>query len=263
MRKIILVLILASYTLVPSLSGATTDPFAKGQEHYLAGRYEIALVTLLDAVKVQPENSDCYLYIGNIYTHKRDFDKAVAYYRIGLDLASKPGIFHFNLGQAFYHGGKYRDSLDSLRRALASDGRLVDSWLEIGRAWYQMSDKTNTIAAWQRYLTEAPANPQAETIRQAIALLSQTNFLFPSQKKALADKKQAQEEARRQALRERLANLLANAGNTTSSTNGSKAGSTNSQAPVLDGRDVTTKVKDVTTKSKDKADYNKGEDIEK
>jgi hypothetical protein len=126
-----------------------------------------------------------------------------------------------------------------------------------------MSDKTNTIAAWQRYLTEAPANPQAETIRQAIALLSQTNFLFPSQKKALADKKQAQEEARRQALRERLANLLANAGNTTSSTNGSKAGSTNSQAPVLDGRDVTTKVKDVTTKSKDKADYNKGEDIEK
>ncbi len=247
------------------MSGAApaADSFVKGREHYLAGRYEIALVTLLTAVKEQPENPDCYLYIGNIYTHKRDFDKAVAYYRIGLDLASRPGIFHFNLGQAFYHGGKYQDSIGSLRRALESDHQLVDAWLEMGRAWYQLSDKTNTIAAWQRYLTEAPQNPQAETIRKAIALLSQTNFLFPAQRKALADRMKAEEDARKQALRDRLAAALANQGNQQTGTNtGRPAQSTNGQAPVLKNGEVTTRVNDVTTQSKDKADYNKGEDIE-
>ncbi len=255
MRKTLLLMLLAC-AMLGAVGG--NDPFVKGREHYLAGRYEIALVTLLAAVREQPENPDCYLYIGNIYTHKREFDKAVAYYRIGLDLAGCPGIFHFNIGQALYHGGKYRESLESLRRSLDSDSRLVEAWLEMGRAWYQLSDKTNTIASWQRYLAEAPANPQADTIRKAIALLSQTNFLFPAQQKALADKRQAEEDARKQALRDRLAAMLAGS----SATNAKTAASTNRQSPVLTAGDVTTKVNDVTTKSKDKADYNKGEDIE-
>lgn len=256
MEKTLIVIVL-TFVILGAAEGK--DPFMKGREHYLAGRYEIALITLLSAVKEQPENSDCYLYIGNIYTHKREFGKAVAYYRIGLDLARRPGIFHFNIGQALYHDGKYRESLESLRRSLENDSRLVEAWLEMGRASYQLSDRTNTIAFWQRYLVEAPNNPQADTIRKAISLLSQTNFLFPAQQKALADKQQAEEEARKQALRDRLAGMLAEETDTARAKN---AAATNQRAPALTAKDVTTKVNDVTTESKDKADYDKGEDIE-
>lgn len=254
MRRMML---LGALFLVFGVAAGREDPFEKGREHYLAGRFEIALVTLLDAVKTQPENADCYLYIGNVYTHKREFGKAAAYYRIGLDLAKKPAVFLFNLGQAMYYDGKYDEAVATFGKAWDADRSLVDTWLDRGRAYYLLSDRPNTIKSWRTYLEVAPNNPQAETIRKALALLADTNFLFPAERKKLEDRKLADEDARKQALRDKLAAMLQGGGQ------GTNVAATNARPRVLTDRDVQTSISDVTNGSKPKADYDKGEDIEK
>jgi len=199
---------LALLFLSAALIAAAPDLFERGRAHYSAGRFEIALVTLLEALKEEPENPDCYLFIGNIYADKREFGKALVYYRIGLDLTARPHVFHFNIGQALYYTQRYDEALVSLKKALQGEEGIPEAWLELGRTWYQLSDKSNTIYSWERYLEAEPANPQAETLRIAIGLLSREDYLMPIDIAKRERAQRAEEDARKQELRDRLARAL-------------------------------------------------------
>ncbi|MDR2735123.1 MAG: tetratricopeptide repeat protein [Spirochaetota bacterium] len=208
MRKLSILVFLV---LTSALTAAAPDLFERGREHYGAGRFEIALVTLLEALKQEPENPDCYLFIGNIYSNKREFEKAIAYYRIGLDITDRPNIFHFNMGQALYYSKRYDEALVSFRNAVLGEEGIPDAWLELGRTYYQLSDKSNTIYAWQRYLRAKPDNPQAAVLRKAIQALSSEDYPMPAQIARRERERLALQEARRQALLERLIEVLVEA----------------------------------------------------
>lgn len=226
------------------------DLLAKGRGYYSAEKYEIALLTLLEAVKRRPESAPAYLLIGNIYVHKKEFPQAAGYYRIGLDLAEDRGPFLYNLGLATYYEGKFRDAIGWFGQAIAARSNFVDAHLEMGRAFFQLSDRTNTITQWETYLVKAPNNPQADNIRKALEILKRTNFMFPADRKKADDDKRLAEEKRRQELRDRLLGLM---------------NKTNTQGTnrSLSDKDVQTKLKDVDTKAKGKADFDQGEGIEK
>jgi hypothetical protein len=59
--------------------------------------------------------------------------------------------------------------------------------LDMGNTYYSMEDVTNTIVQWETYLQKEPNNPQAENIRKALEALRRKDFMFPSQKKRLAE----------------------------------------------------------------------------
>jgi len=245
MRKILVLLFLSA-----ALMATASDLFERGREHYSAGRFEIALVTLLESLREEPENPDCYLFIGNIYTEKREFNRAIAYYRIGLDLTARPNIFHFNIGHALYYSRRYDEAIVSLRKALQGEQGIPGAWLELGRTYYQLSDKSNTIRSWQNYLRALPNNPQAATIRRAIELLSREDYLMPAERAKLERERLAEEEARRQDLRDRLAQALLE-------------GEGKATPMIFTESDVITTVNEVDTESKDKDDFSFEEDIEK
>jgi len=203
MRKLLVTLFLSA-----ALAATASDLFERGRGHYSAGRFEIALVTLLESLKEEPENPDCYLFIGNIYTEKREFNKAIVYYRIGLDLTARPNIFYYNIGHALYYSERYDEAIVALKKALQGEEGIPDAWLELGRTYYQLSDKSNTMYSWRNYLQALPANPQAETIRRAIEILSREEYLMPADKARLERERLAEEEARKQALRDRLVQAL-------------------------------------------------------
>jgi len=211
MRKALIFVFLALAALTPALMAAPADLFERGREHYGAGRFEIALVTLLEALKQEPENPDCYLFIGNIYSNKREFGKAIAYYRIGLDITDRPNIFHFNIGQALYYSKRYDEALVSFRNALLGEEGIQDAWLELGRTYYQLSDKSNTIYAWEHYLMAKPDNPQAQAISRAIQALKSEDYRMPAEIARRERERLAEQEARRQALLERLIEILVEA----------------------------------------------------
>jgi tetratricopeptide (TPR) repeat protein len=181
---------------------------------------------------------------------KREFNRAIAYYRIGLDLTARPNIFHFNIGHALYFSRRYDEALASLRRALQGEEGISGAWLELGRTYYQLSDKSNTIYSWQSYLRAVPDNPQAATIRRAIELLSREDYLMPAERARMEQDRLAEEEARKQALRDRLAQALLE-------------GERETAPMIFTERDLVTTVNDVETASKDKDDYSGEEDIEK
>ena len=93
-------------------------------------------------------------------------------------------------------------------KVMAKKEQLPQFHLEMGRIFYRLTDKMNTIKQWETYLLVAPNDPQADNIRKAIALLRSINFLFPADKKKLAEDLRKKEEERRKILRDKLLQIL-------------------------------------------------------
>lgn len=234
----------------------------KAKGYYFNKKYEIALVTLLRAVQQVPDSSELYLYIGNIYTHKKQFAQALKFYKIGLDLTAAPGVFLFNMGQANHYSKKYRAALSCYTQAMRKGDAPAEVYLEMGRSFYQLSDRTNTVRSWKKYMKKAPRNSQADTIRKAIVLLESGKLLMPAQQRQLAQQKAAAKKKKQQELRRRLQKILQNSSNKGGdSGNGQQANTTN-RKPLVNGENIKAKLKDKDTKSKGRENYDGKEGLE-
>lgn len=254
-------ILLLMLLLLPAVAGGTVpDTVDKAKGYYFTGKYEIALVTLLRAVQQAPDRSDLYLYIGNIYTHKKRFQQALQFYRIGLDLTRSPGIFLFNMGQANYYSKQYRAALSCFTQAAVKSNVPPEVHLEMGRTYFQLSDRTNTVRSWKRYLDRAPRNPQADTLRKAIALLEGGKVMMPADRAKLEQQQAAARKKKQDELRRKLQQIMQNNGQ--SGTAGQTASASTNTKPLVDGQKLKAKVKDEDTKSKGRENYDGKEGLE-
>ena len=234
-----------------SISAAENKFMKKGRTLYYSNRFEISLIYFKKAITKNPEYSSAYLYIGNIYTHKKRYAEALQYYSIGLDLTKNKAVFLYNMAQAHYYKKNYKTAITKFKESVQINTNLVDAHLNIGRAYYCLSDKMNTINEWETYQKKAPNNPQFDNITKAIEILKRKDFLFPDQKRMLDTAKRKADEEKRKKLRHRIRKMMLDAERR------------RKNQKLLTDKDVKTKVKDVNTKNKGEADYNKGEDIER
>ena len=100
------------------------DHFAKGEEHYKAGRYKAAVAELRQAVRLSPDWDDPHYVLALALTELGELQEAIEEYKRVIDLAIKdePKILsYYNMGNAHFDLGEYENAIGSYEQAIKLD----------------------------------------------------------------------------------------------------------------------------------------------
>lgn len=182
MRQLISAFILVGcLTLSNSSFSKTLSSFDQGMKLYKMGKYEVALVYLERAFKENPLNGQLYFYLGNIYNHKKMFNKSIEAYKRGLELTSnnsKKLPYYYNLARSYHSAKQYKEAL-KIYNKLQKIELYPTIYLYQGMIHFKLRNKVQTIQAWETYLVKAPRNVQYKSIRRAIDRLKDKNYKWP------------------------------------------------------------------------------------
>ncbi len=181
LMKITLVILLLTPSLLLSKVLSNYD---QGIILYNKKKYELALVYFERAFKESPMKNDLYFYLGNIYNHKKMFLESIEAYKRGLDIVSGKTkiIYLYNLAKSYQGAKMYKDALKTYRYIGSKTDKYPAIYLYMGMIYFNLKNKDETIKAWEIYLVKAPNNLQYESVRKAINILKNKNFIFPVEK---------------------------------------------------------------------------------
>jgi tetratricopeptide (TPR) repeat protein len=156
------------------------DNFKKAVKYFYQKKLEMAEILLQEEVKKNPENSQAYSYLGDIFFEKKRYDGALNLYMKSLEIDPKGAENYFRMGQIYYYKKDSDKAIDNFNLSYKLDKRLKFAYYHIGLSYLMLKrDKNSTIDNWETFLKIAPEDVQYEKIRRAIELLRDPNFVLP------------------------------------------------------------------------------------
>ena len=144
----------------------------KAEYHYFNKRFYTALRFLKQLKEHDPENYLAYAYSGDIRLTHNELDKALADYRVALELSPEPARERFRIGQIYYLKEEPREALRHFNRALKNKPDFPLCQLYIGLVYLnQLQDKPKAIQHLTAYRDAAPNDPQAAQVAKLLKTL--------------------------------------------------------------------------------------------
>ena len=100
-------------------------------------KFDEAESHLKEAIRLKPDYSDAYNYLGVLYFRRGEVGLAIESYQKALDniYYMKPQDAHFNLGYAYLSRKEYRKAALQLERAIELIPNYVDAYNNLGKAY--------------------------------------------------------------------------------------------------------------------------------
>jgi tetratricopeptide (TPR) repeat protein len=113
---------LRSQTAAPAPPVSADDPAracnVRGIDLSREGRWEEAVASFREAVRLRPDYADAFNNLGNVLFFQKQFDEAIAAYEQAVRLAPGHAGYHSNLGEVLRHRGRLAEALGHCRRAV-------------------------------------------------------------------------------------------------------------------------------------------------
>ena len=114
------------------------------------GRIEDALALVQAVAASEPPSAAGQNHLGNLQRAAGRFAEAVETYRLGLVLAPREAVLHYNLAAAYQGTGELTRALDSYQRALQYKPDLVDAYRSLGGVLQALDRHEEALAAYRR-----------------------------------------------------------------------------------------------------------------
>lgn len=171
----------------------------------VAGNYDKAvkeMQTLLEKFKDDPGVNIVYLYIGNAYAMKNEFQKAIEFYQVALEKFPKNkelilsignaynnvGDFDnamkwfsklavdeignvdtlYNIGVIFYNKADFAGAVNYFKKSTEIDATFADGFYQLGMTLVALDKSTEAVTALGTFMKLAPDSPNAETAKAII-----------------------------------------------------------------------------------------------
>ena len=121
-------------------------------------------------VTSDPKNAEARIQLANTYFDAERYQDAIKWYEEALTLDPKNVNASTDLGVSYYYSNQPDRALKQFDHSLAVDPKHTKTLLNQGivRA-FGKQDLDGAAKAWQRVIEIAPASPEADTARQALA----------------------------------------------------------------------------------------------
>ena len=158
--------IIATLLLTCFLTPAFTQSQAQArldaaQAEYAAGRLDSALVHVEHAIILDPQLAKAYKVRGDIHQHQKDFDAAMADYKISEQLDDTDPRLFVSRSALRITEGNYKAGLREADKALELDPTDADAWYNRGWALYQGDDRVAALKSVRKALEIKPLFPEA------------------------------------------------------------------------------------------------------
>lgn len=148
-----------------------------GKCYTAIGRLELAILEFQKALSSRPKNkvaTDCYLRLAQIYTQRREFDKAAEMCQVAAKgmTDSKERLYQ-DLGHCYFVAGELDKAISMYHKALGSNPDFVEPHMYLGHVYLQKGIKDKAIEEYTAYLKHATDAEQIERIKAIMARLNQ------------------------------------------------------------------------------------------
>jgi predicted O-linked N-acetylglucosamine transferase (SPINDLY family) len=132
-----------------------------GLTAHQAGRPDVALPYMQQAVALNPQTVEFHANLGVVYHALGRWTEAVACHEQALRLRPDVPGYHYNLGRTLSAHGRHGDALNSLREALRLQPDFADAHNEVGNVLKKMGRLAEAEARYRAALLHRPAFPEA------------------------------------------------------------------------------------------------------
>ena len=112
----------------------------KGNDAYNRGDFNSAILAYTDAVTLNPENIDAYIYRGGAFGNLKEYKRAESDFKIALKLDNRNFEAHYGLGTAYLYERDYRSAIFEFNEAINLDNSSGKAYYARGYC-YEMTHK--------------------------------------------------------------------------------------------------------------------------
>lgn len=131
---------------------------ALGLAYFIRGMNDVAIGHLKDAIKLDPNFSESHVNLSAVYIVERRWDDAISESKEALRniFYKTPELAHFNIAEAYYNKGEYRNSLDNYKKAVSLSPNYAEAYYNMGITLDKMNDVKNSIEAYEKAVRAQP-----------------------------------------------------------------------------------------------------------
>ncbi len=112
--------------------------------------------------------------IGNCYINMENTEEAMKWYgKINIDKINDPVVL-YNIGTIYYNNGKYDLSLNYYKKCVSLKPDYLDGIYQLGLAYMAVSNFSEAIDVFNRYLKIDKDSERAKTVRESIKYLKES-----------------------------------------------------------------------------------------
>jgi cytochrome c-type biogenesis protein CcmH/NrfG len=153
-----------------SPAAVSAAPGAQDQQHATAADLQPLAAPMLAALKVDPQNVEALVQLGNLYYDHHVFPEAITYYSRALELRPNDVNVRTDLGTAIWYNGDPHGAIAQYEKSLAVDPNHAPTLMNIGIVkWNGLGDGAGAIASWEKLLRVAPQFPDRQRVQSLIA----------------------------------------------------------------------------------------------
>jgi len=133
-----------------------TDWFNKGYNAGLLKEYDKAKSFYLRAIELNPDYSDAYSNLGNVYYDQENYAGAIKYYNKAIEINPDFSKAYYNLGIVYRNQGNYSDAIKCYKKAIELNPSYSAAYSNLGNVY---DDQENYAAAIKYYNKAIEINP--------------------------------------------------------------------------------------------------------
>lgn len=136
---------------------AATAHNAKGLELYSAGRYEEAIKSYKEAIKLKEDYADAHYNLGDAYFQLNQFKEAIDAYKKAIRYQPNLPTAYNNMGTAYYKLGEHKKAIAAYKESIRLDPKSTLTYYNLAATYLDRDDEK---AALDQYKILKTADPE-------------------------------------------------------------------------------------------------------
>jgi len=121
-----------------------------------------------NAIKLDPNLSNSYTNLGNIYYRRNDISMARDFYMQALEVDPDQPEAHYNLGFLYFDMGQPSRAIPLFEKAIEMDPEFADAYFNLAMSLFESGRYEDSKPYWKKYLDLEPRGPWADLARRRL-----------------------------------------------------------------------------------------------
>jgi tetratricopeptide (TPR) repeat protein len=127
-----------------------------GVAYLSLGRYQDALESCKQAIRIEPDYADAHNNLGNVYLSLGRWQYAIEAYKQAIKIKPDYADAHNNLGNAYLSLGRYQDALEAYKQAIKIEPYYADAHNNLGNAYLSLGRYQDAVEAYKQAIKIKP-----------------------------------------------------------------------------------------------------------
>lgn len=134
--------------------------FQLAVKYYHSGNFGKAASLCVTILKKKPKHIPTLHFLGIIYQQLQNYDAAIKYLKIALQLDPNSFEGFYNLGSAFHKKGALNEATDCYRKVIQLNPYFIDAYIKLGNALQSQGQFEEAISCYQNVIKINPNNAE-------------------------------------------------------------------------------------------------------